>query len=474
MEFKGSFALWFGDSNDGFGSNDHAPIPQVTTAAIRNPMSRNAVLKSELCRMVDEKRDEIIELLRQFLRIRSVNPPGDTREAAGFVRKVLDSFGVPHRTAGFKEEMPNIIGRWDGSRSGRHLILNGHMDVFPVTDQRLWTADIVDGKIMGRGASDMKTGTLAAILTYGYLYPYREQLVGALTLTVVSDEQSGGRYGTKYLFDEFADEIIGDCCLNGEPSGLANLRFTEKGTLRFSLSAKSVGGHGGYPHRALNPIEQICRLTTQIYERYHLKLAPLPPAIDAILTSPETIAAADANLGKGAADIARRITVNVGIIEGGQKATQIPTGCITHFDIRVPIGSDRDAIRRDIESLAAEHDSEMVVNEDHSYPASMTDPFGEMATILRNNIRTLLGHEAPPVSSLGGTDARYWRWRNIPAIICGPSPISMGTDDEHVTIDEAIAVVKLQMMCAIDYLSGAGARISQNKSSDSHQTARAV
>ena len=413
-------------------------------------------LKAELCGTIDENRDEILELLRQFLRIRSVNPPGDTREAAAFVRTVLDRFGVPHRTAAFTDAMPNIIGRWDAGVAGRHLVLNGHMDVFPATDDRLWDADIVDGKIVARGASDMKTGTLASILAYCYLHRYREQLFGALTLTVVSDEQSGGRYGTKYLFDTFPDEIAGDCCLNGEPSGLANIRFTEKGTLRFSLSAKSVGGHGGYPHRAPNPIEHVCKLVARIYERYHLKLGTLPPEIDAILTSPETIAAADANLGIGAADNARRITVNVGIVNGGQKATQIPTSCIAHVDMRCPIGTDRDVVRSEIETLAAEYGCVLAVNEDHSYPASLTDPFGEMANILRQNIKDLLGHDAPPVCSLGGTDTRYWRWRNIPAIICGPSPLSMGTDDEHVSLEEAIAVVKLHAMCAIDYMASPG------------------
>lgn len=45
-----------------------------------------------------------------------------------------------------------------------------------------------------------------------------------------------------------------------------------------------------------------------------------------------------------------------------------------------------------------------------------------------------------------------WRWRGVPALICGPSPISMGTDEEHVTIDEAIAVMKLHVACAVDYL----------------------
>lgn len=412
-------------------------------------------LKSELSDLIDANRPEIIGLLQRFLRIRSVNPPGDTREAADFVRSILDRFGVPHRTVALDATMPNIVGRWDAATTGRHLVLNGHLDVFPVTNDALWSAEIRDGRIYGRGASDMKTGTLASVLAYCYLHQERQRLAGALTLTVVSDEQSGGRFGTRYLFEEIPEEISGDCCLNGEPSGLGTLRFTEKATLRFSLSSRSKGGHGGYPHHAPNPIERICKLTARIYADYHLKLAELPADVDAILSSPETIAAADANLGTGAGDIARRITVNIGIIKGGQKATQIPTDCIAHLDIRIPIGSDRDAIRGEIEGLAAEHGCEMRVNWDHSYSASMTDPAGEMAGILRANIRQLLGSDAPPVSSLGGTDTRYWRWRGIPAVICGPSPLSMGTDDEHVTIEEAIAVVKLHALCAADYLDPA-------------------
>jgi len=403
---------------------------------------------------IDADRDMLVELLRQFLRIRSVNPPGDTREAADFVRGILDRFGVPHRTLSAVAEMPNIVGRWDGARPGKHLVLNGHMDVFPVSNEALWAAELRDGRIYGRGASDMKTGTLAAIMAYGYLHEHRAALAGALSLTVVSDEQSGGRYGTRFLFEQHPGVVAADACLNGEPSGLGNLRFMEKGTLRFSLSSSGIGGHGGYPHQAPNPIERIVRLTSRIYELYHLKLGDLPPEVDAILTSPETVRTADALLGAGAAENARRITVNIGIINGGLKATQIPTACTAHLDIRTPLGTDRDVLRAELLALADEHGCTMVVNEDHSYPASMTDPEGELAQILRRNTRELLGLDAPPVCSLGGTDARYWRWRGIPAVICGPSNISMGTDQEHVTVEEAIAVIRLQALCAADYLAG--------------------
>lgn len=413
-------------------------------------------LKAALCRHIDERRDDVVALLRDFLRIRSVNPPGDMREAADFVRGILDRFGLPHRTVAAREDMPNIIGRWDAAQPGRHLVLNGHMDVFPVADERLWAADIEDGRIVARGASDMKTGTFASILTWCLLHPHRDRLCGALTLTVVSDEQSGGRYGTKYLFDEHAEAISGDCCLNGEPSGLGNIRFMEKGTLRFSLSAAGPGGHGGYPHRANNPIQQVVAATQALYDRYHRRLAEMPEDFAAVLRSPDSVAAADAILGQGAADNALRITVNVGIIEGGRKATQIPTACTVHVDMRFPVGPDRDRVRGELPALAEAFGCTLAINEDHSYPASSTDPFGEMAGILRANTRALLGLDAPPVCSLGGTDTRYWRWRGIPAVICGPSPLSMGTDNEHVTIEEAIAVLKLQVMCAIDYLSVPG------------------
>ncbi len=416
-------------------------------------VASSANLREAINARIDADQDELIALLRQFLRIRSVNPPGDTREAAAFVRTILDRFGVPHRTLSAVEEMPNIVGRWDAARPGRHLMLNGHMDVFPVTNEALWDAEMRDGRIYGRGASDMKTGTLAGIMAYCYLHAHKADLSGALSLSVVSDEQSGGRYGTRFLFEQHPEVVAADCCLNGEPSGLGNIRFMEKGTLRFSLSSSSPGGHGGYPHQAPNPIERIVRLTARIYELYHLKLGDMPAELDAILTSPETVRCADALLGQGAAENARRITVNIGIIQGGLKATQIPTACAAHLDIRTPFGTDRDALRAHLEQMAAEHGCTMVVNEDHSYPASMTDPNGEMARILRHNTRELMGLDAPAVCSLGGTDARYWRWKGIPAVICGPSNLSMGTDQEHVTVEEAIAVIRLQALCAADYLS---------------------
>ena len=59
------------------------------------------------------------------------------------------------------------------------------------------------------------------------------------------------------------------------------------------------------------------------------------------------------------------------------------------------------------------------------------------------------------MSSLGGSDSRYWRWAGVPAYLYGPSPVSMGRGDEHVTEAEYKAVLQVHLLSAYDYLAAA-------------------
>jgi succinyl-diaminopimelate desuccinylase len=121
--------------------------------------------------------------------------------------------------------MPNIVASTRFGRPGRHLVLNGHIDVFPSGDRAQWTrdplsGDVVDGRLHGRGTVDMKCGTTASIFTDWYLSQVTDQLRGTLTLTLVSDEETGGRWGSGYLIENYRNEVLGDCVLNGEPRAL--------------------------------------------------------------------------------------------------------------------------------------------------------------------------------------------------------------------------------------------------------------
>ena len=364
--------------------------------------SFNDPLKAALLDRIEAESEQLKGFLSGFLQCRSANPPGDTRSAADFISAYLSERAAPHRYVAAFEHMPNVVGAFECGSPGRHLVLNGHIDVFPALDEAGWSGEIRDGKIYGRGAADMKAGTAAGIFAYAYLYEIRDQLKGKLTLTAVSDEQTGGKYGTKYLLETIPDEVTGDCCLNGEPSGLNNIRFMEKGTLGLKITVTAPGGHGGYPHLSENPNKIMAKIIGEV-ERFHGRKPTLPPAVERALCSPEGVATLEAGMGKGAAEVVRMITVNPGVIRGGLKINQIPHECVLELDLRIPIGFERDAILEEVKEILAAHPgTSYEVIEAHSYPPSMADPEGEMMRILQANVQAVAGFTPAPRSSRGG------------------------------------------------------------------------
>ena len=179
-----------------------------------------------------------------------------------------------------QETMPNIVATFAAGKPGRHLALNGHIDVFPVGDGEGWTQDpwggaLVDGRIYGRGACDMKCGTTASIFTFLYLHELREELYGRLTLSAVSDEETFGPWGARYL-GEHHPEVFGDCCLNGEPSSPWTLRFGEKGPLWIEFTVRTRGAHGAYTHLSKSATAIAARIIGELYRLENI----LPPEAD--------------------------------------------------------------------------------------------------------------------------------------------------------------------------------------------------
>ena len=125
-------------------------------------------------------------------------------------RAFLDREGIAHRTEAPQAAHPNLIASFEGGAGpGRHLVLNGHLDVFPVGDRAAWARDpwsgeIADGRVHGRGTVDMKCGTTALLFVFAYLYRLRAELPGRVTLTVVSDEETGGKWGAAWLIENCA------------------------------------------------------------------------------------------------------------------------------------------------------------------------------------------------------------------------------------------------------------------------------
>jgi len=413
--------------------------------------------RRDLLDRIEADRDRLIGFLQAFTQIDTSNPPGDTRAGAALIADFLERAGLPHRRIAPQEAMPNLVATTRFGRPGRHLVLNGHIDVFPAGDRARWQHDphsgtIVDGRLHGLGTVDMKCGTTAAIFTYLYLGGLEEALAGRLTLTLVSDEETGGRWGAGYLVEHHAADVLGDCVLNGEPSSPYTVRFGEKAMFWLKLAIRTPGGHSAYPHvsKSANRIAAALIRDLEVLEA-------LPPAVPEkvarALAGPDVGAGAERGLGAGAAEFLQKVTLNVGIVRGGVKVNMLPAACEIEADLRLPVGVDRAEVRAAIERIVSRY-PEASWEEGASQRANATwsDPEHPMVGHIQDNVQALLGFRPPAIISLGGTDCRFWRAAGVPAYVYGPSPAGMGAPNESVAIEEFLHVVRTHVLSAFDYL----------------------
>jgi succinyl-diaminopimelate desuccinylase len=411
--------------------------------------------RERLAGWIEEEKPQLIEFLQGFVRAKSPNPPGDTREAAKVITEYLDRHALPHRVIAPQETMPNVVGTFEGGAAGRHLVLNGHIDCFPVGEGHGWTQDpwggaIVDGKLYGRGVADMKTGTTASIMTYRLLHRIKDRLKGRLTLTCVSDEETFGPWGARYLM-EHHPEVHGDCLLNGEPGSPYSIRFGEKGPLWLEFTVRTPGAHGAYTHYSKSATKLALALARDL-EAVTLIEPKISDNIRTALEQGRTTM--DKAMGAGAADTVSAVTLNVGTIRGGLKVNMVPGECVFETDIRLPVGVEKQQVLDAVADVLKRH-PEATMRETQFSPPSWCDPNGEMVEILQRNVRALKDFTPVPIVSLGGTDARLWRYRGVPAYVYGPFPRGMGSTDEHVEIEEFLHVVRVHVLSAYDYLTKA-------------------
>jgi succinyl-diaminopimelate desuccinylase len=410
--------------------------------------------RQQLLDWVDRDRDDLVGFLQAFVQHKSPNPPGDTRSAADFIKRFLDQRSLPYRVIAPHPEMPNIDGSFDCSRPGRHLVLNGHIDVFPVADDGAgwsrdpWGGEIVDGKIYGRGVADMKVGTTASIFTFAYLNRLKDEIKGKLTLTAVSDEETFGPYGARYLM-EHHPEVHGDALLNGEPSSPFSVRFGEKGPLWLEITVNTPGAHGAYTHASKSATKTAMAVAAELE-----KLAEIEPELSGNIRTAIDAGRAtmDRAMGAGAGGIVDKVTLNIGTIKGGVKVNMVPSSATFEADIRLPLGVTRERVLAEVDKLLKAFPEASVKETNCSLP-SWVDPDCEIIRIVQKNVEQLRGFRPQPIVSLGGTDARLWRYRNIQACVYGPFPHGMGSFDEHVDIEDFLHIVRTHALSAYDFLA---------------------
>ena len=339
--------------------------------------------RNELLDWMERDRDELVRFLQDFVRHRSPNPPGDTRSTAKFITTVLDQQRLPYRVISPHPEMPNIVGAFDCANAGRRLVLNGHIDVFSVADDGAgwskdpWGGEIVDGQNLRprRGRHEGRHDGLH-LLPMHTCIGSKDQLKGRLTLTAVSDEETFGPYGARYLM-EHHPEVHGDARLNGEPSSPFSVQFGEKGPLWLEITVNTAvrTAHIRMPARAQPKPQWQSPHSWKGSSRSKLS-DNVRAAIDA------GRATMDRAMGPGAGEIVAKVTLNIGTISGGVKVNMVPSSATFEPDIRLPLGVTRERVLAEV-AMIMEAFPEATVRETNCNLPSWVDPDCEIIRIVQ-------------------------------------------------------------------------------------------
>lgn len=234
--------------------------------------------------MLDEvKRSETapidpLALARDLIRCESVTPAEGG--ALDLLEEVLSGLGFDCLRLPFEEEgterVDNLYARI--GRDGPNLCFAGHTDVVPVGNRDSWTVDpfaaeVIDGVLYGRGASDMKgaiacfVSAVADYLGDGTDGPGR----GSISLLITGDEEGPSINGTKKMLPALAErgERI-DACITGEPTNPKRLgemmKIGRRGSLNGFLTVHGIQGHTGYVHLADNAAHRLTRMLNALLE----------------------------------------------------------------------------------------------------------------------------------------------------------------------------------------------------------------
>jgi acetylornithine deacetylase/succinyl-diaminopimelate desuccinylase len=361
--------------------------------------------------------EEVVALTQELVRVDTRNPPGGERAAADVCRAALARFG-----ATFDEVEPapgrvSLIATLPGDARGPALIVNGHLDVVPI-DPAAWThdpfaAELVDGRIYGRGTTDMKGGVAAAIAALSALARAGRAPAGDVIFHLVADEERGGALGTEVLAQRGL--IHGDACLVPEPTSLA-VGVAERGLLVVTITTFGRPAHGSRPREGVSAIETAAGVVRALHA---------------------------ADFGDPAHPLLGTPTANVGEIAGGSGHNTVAEQCRVVVDRRLLPGATRDEavarLRAKIDALAdpeLRYDLEVTTfGEASEMPAE--DPFPQL---VGRAVAQVTGETPPVVGMPFTTDARFVRNQaGIPTVVCGPGDIALAHgNDEWVAVDRLV------------------------------------
>jgi succinyl-diaminopimelate desuccinylase len=397
----------------------------------------------------------LVKLCRELVAIPSENPPGSTAAIADFLELRLHHPNIAVKRVEPRPGIVNLVATLKGGLPGKRVVLNGHLDTFPVGPMEAWShpplgGQLHDGRIHGRGAGDMKAGVALLVTVMLALAQAPESLHGELVLLLVGDEETGGKWGTSYLL-QHEPAARGDVVLNADAGNPMVVRIGEKGIIWFKLISTGRACHGAHVHLGDNALESLMASLSDVVKLRDVQV-PLPAGVMAAMVAAKTVSESVGGIGEF--DNLSRITVNVGAIHGGTSPNLVPGEAHALVDMRYPPGLTGADVGKLLANVLGRHPKvRFEAIESSETEPSMTEPAEPLVQMFLKHARHLVSPDVVANMRVGLTDARLFRHVNIPTVVYGPTAYNMGGVDEYVEVAELTQVFDVHLAVVQELLS---------------------
>lgn len=374
-------------------------------------------IEEKLLRKVDSYRDEMLHFAKTLISTPTENPPGSGYE------KCADIIGEKLREMGFEEaRYGNCIMAWHGTGK-KTFYLHGHYDTVPAYGPEQFEPYVKDGRLCGRGSTDMKAGLAAIIYAAKAVKECGMELGGRICLTIVPDEETAGAGGSNYLFEKKLLGREGIGMVTPEFSGGA-IWNANRGAISLRLTVRGKAAHVGLHYQGINAFEGMIKAAEAFLE--------LKKEVERRTTRFEV-----------EPEAARHsILLLGGWVQGGKNFNVVPAECSFTLDRRINPEEDfrveKERIMLVVEGLrksGVDIDAE-VMQEGWSASSSRDGP---VARALSESVRKVQGKSLPFELCPGLLETRFYAILGIPAYSYGPGLASVAHGpEEYVVVDDVV------------------------------------
>lgn len=409
------------------------------------------------------KRDDLIALTQDLVRIPTLNPPGENyREVCEYLLQRLEARGFScqliraHGTPGDCEKYPrwNIVARIDGKRAGDCVHFNSHTDVVEVGAG--WTTDpfggeLIDGKIYGRGTCDMKGGLAASIIAVEAFIEQHPDFAGSIEISGTADEETGGYGGVAYLAEQGHFKTVQHVIIP-EPLQKDRICLGHRGVWWAEIETHGEIAHGSMPFLGDCAVRHMGAVMHEMETSLFPALAEKKTAMPVVPVG------------------ARSSTLNINSLHGGQAEpdpdfTGLPSACVPDhakmiIDRRYLMEESKAEVEGEVRAVLDKVKSEREnftydLNEIWSVEPTMASKDAPVVTSVAKAIDDVLGKPAEYVVSPGTYDQKHidriGKLQNC--IAYGPGLLELAhKPDEYVGVDDMIDSAKVMATVLVDLL----------------------